>query len=175
MRWIDALGFVGGLVANVFRRPATEPFPFGAAATPPAYRGRVRIDAGACVGCSTCAHVCASQAIHLEEESDGIRLLVWHARCTFCGLCAHYCPTHALRLTNEWDLAHANADKYSLAEDVLAKYRTCSDCGMRLMVPRGDVFVAAAVGLDRHGQAHEPRCDACRRKSSARQILETRL
>ena len=97
--------------------------------------------------------------------------MLWHSRCCFCGLCAYYCPTQAIRQTNDWQLHHANADKYAQVEDILAKYQTCIDCGARLMVPKVDVVTASAIGAERYNQAHSPRCDACRRTFQARQIV----
>lgn len=164
------MGFLTRIVANLFSRPQTEAFPLGAATTPKSYRGRIEVDAEACVGCSTCAQVCVGNAIDLTEEADGIRLMVWHARCVFCGLCAFYCPTKAITQTNDWNLGHRNADKYTIVEDILAPYRTCGGCGSKLMVPRVGVFAAEAVGRERNDAA-EPLCDACRRKVQARQII----
>jgi formate hydrogenlyase subunit 6/NADH:ubiquinone oxidoreductase subunit I len=164
------------IAGNLFRKPRTEAYPLGPASdTPKSYRGRVRVDADKCVGCSTCAQVCVGDAIHLQEEEKGIRLIVWHARCTFCGLCEYYCPTGAIKLSNDWNLAHANADKYSMVEDVLAKYQVCMDCNAKLMVPHGNVFTAAAIGNDRNNQILSPRCEPCRRKQKAKQIMEIRL
>lgn len=176
MKWIGNLGFVAELAANLFRAPRTEAYPLGPAPeAPKSLRGRVRVEADKCVGCSTCAQVCVGDAIHLQEQEEGVRLIVWHGRCTFCGLCAYYCPTGALELSNDWNLAHANADKYAMVEDVIAKYQVCVDCGTRLMVPHGNVFAASAIGTDRHNQMNTPRCDACRRKQQARLVKETRL
>ena len=163
------------ILNNLAGRPRTEAFPFGAAETPDAYRGRVEVEAGACVGCSTCAQVCVSDAIDLIEEEDGVRLTVWHCKCTFCGLCAYYCPTDAITVTNDWNLAHENARKFAMSESILATYQVCVDCGGKLMVPREAVMAAAVIGHERHTQREEPRCESCRRVRKARQIAKVQI
>ena len=168
------MGFVTRLIGNLFRPPRTEAFPFAAAEEPKNYRGRIEVDAEKCVGCSTCAQVCIGEAIHLEEEEAGIRLIVWHTRCTYCGLCEFYCPTHAIHQTKDWRMHHRSVDKYGLTEDILAPYRHCCDCGAKLMVPTSDVFAAAAIGLDRNA-VDGIRCEACRRSLQAKQIVGVKL
>jgi formate hydrogenlyase subunit 6/NADH:ubiquinone oxidoreductase subunit I len=169
------LTFMAKLASNLFRSPRTEAFPFGAAKTPETYRGRVAVDESKCVGCSTCAQVCVCDAIHLEEEDKGVRLTVWHAHCSFCGLCEFYCPTDAIYLTNDWDLGHTNAEKFAMHEEILALYQTCSDCGVKLMVPNANAATSSEIGKERLAHIDEPRCDACRRKKQARQITGVRI
>lgn len=169
------LGFLARIAGNLFSPPRTEAYPLGDATTPEAYRGRVAVDESTCVGCSTCAQVCVCDAIRLDEEEDGIRLTVWHAHCSFCGLCEFYCPTDAIYLTNDWDLAHPNTDKYTMQETILARYQRCVDCGAKLMVPNEGPTVAHAIGSERLNQQDHPRCESCRRKQQARQIMEVRI
>ncbi len=171
MKWFSTMGFMAQIAGNLFRKPRTEAFPLGPTDTPKSYRGRIEVDAEKCVGCSTCAQVCIGEAIHLKEEEAGIRLIVWHTSCTFCGLCEYYCPTKAIRQTNDWNLSHANKDKYTMTEDIVAKYQLCVDCNARLMVPHGNVFTAEAIGKDRNNQMQSPRCESCRRKYQAKQMI----
>lgn len=165
------LRFAARIIRNVFRPPRTEPFPFGPADTPSAYRGRIDIGAEACVGCSTCAQVCPSLAIRVEDGEEGIAVSVWHGLCTFCGLCAFYCPTQAITITNDWDLAHENSKKFAMSQTILARYQTCGDCGGRLMVPEERVIAAAIIGHRRGQGGLEARCEPCRRKHQATRTL----
>ena len=168
--------FVLKSLGNLFKPPVTIDYPLRPAeAAPAAYRGKVLVEADACVGCSTCAQVCVSNAIRLDDENEGIRLTVWHSKCTFCGLCGFYCPTGAITISNEWELHHRNDRKYAQSTTILAKYKICVDCGSKLMVPKENVMAAEIIGRQRQDQASHPRCEACRRKMKAKQILEATL
>ena len=169
------MNFIAGMVGNLFRPPRTEPLSDNAPPTPIAYRGRVAVDESKCVGCSTCAQVCACQAIRLNEEDEGIRLTVWHSHCSFCGLCEFYCPTDAIYLTNDWDLSHASGDTYAMQESVLARYQICEDCGAKLMVPQTGIVQAANIGRIRGDGQDNPKCDSCRRKERAAQIIGVKI
>ena len=161
--------FLTRLLPNLFRPPRTEDYPFGEARTPSTYRGRIVVDPKACVGCSTCAHVCVSNAIRLDDEAEGVRLTVWHPRCVFCGLCAYYCPTDAIEVSTEWELSHTNAEKYAVADSVVARFRLCIDCGEKVMVPTPGVLATKLVGQTASEMA---RCDACKRSHQANLLLK---
>lgn len=167
--------FLTKILSNLFKPTRTVAYPFAPAETPDSYRGKVVIDPKRCVGCSTCAKVCVSDAIKLTELEEGVEVMVWHAKCTFCGLCAYYCPTEAMTMSNEWQLSHANEKKYAIADAIVAGYRICVDCKERLMVPQEDVISTSIIGHARSTQNDEPRCEQCRRIQKARQITGVHL
>lgn len=56
--------------------------------------GLYRVDAGACVGCGTCARTCPENVIELVDGHPA-----WTgADCTGCFACYHCCPQHAIGL-----------------------------------------------------------------------------
>ena len=169
------MSFLTKIVSNLFKPTRTLAYPFAPAETPESYRGKVEVDAARCVGCSTCAQVCVSNAIRLTEEENGVEVAIWHAKCTFCGLCTYYCPTDAMTMSNDWELSHRNEHKYAMADAVLAEYRVCVDCGEHLMVPQEDVMASSIIGHLRSSQNDEPRCEKCRRSQKARQITGVRI
>lgn len=45
-----------------------------------------------CIGCATCARVCPTQNITMEDKRP-----VWNHRCHGCNACVSYCPTKAIQ------------------------------------------------------------------------------
>ena len=65
----------------IFSRPYTTDYPNVPYEPPPGFRGRVRFDADACIGCGACAEVCPPKCIDVvdNEKSDPPkRTLVQH-------------------------------------------------------------------------------------------------
>ncbi|MCR6629131.1 MAG: 4Fe-4S dicluster domain-containing protein [Magnetospirillum sp.] len=160
------MGFLKILLANLRKGPATEAFPFGPAATPDRYRGRVSLDASRCTGCRLCEHVCPGGAIRIDEDAAGLDITIWHNTCVFCGLCAHYCLSHAIACTTDWHLAHAQADKFALAERTRVAKVPCARCG-KPWLPASDAVMALAF-RQRTAETEALRrlCPDCRAKAS---------
>lgn len=130
---------------------------------PEGFRGKIKYNPQACVGCRTCEHVCAGEAIRLEEARDGsgVHFILWHNSCAFCGLCQHYCPTKALRMTEDYHTAHLQKDKYNYVEQGFIKYVPCAECG-RPMIPVALELLALAYE-DTGGIEHLAQlCEKCR-------------
>ncbi|UPU35891.1 hypothetical protein M1B72_21015 [Geomonas paludis] len=139
--------------ANQGKRPNADNFPA---------RGRLSFDAGACVDCRMCRHVCAAGAIRFQEGEDGVRLTLWHNSCVFCGLCCHYCPTGALSVTGDWRLDHRAADAFRQVERGEIPYQPCSGCGEPIIPAAPQLLHAAFRRPNPEIEKLATLCPACR-------------
>jgi formate hydrogenlyase subunit 6/NADH:ubiquinone oxidoreductase subunit I len=59
------------------------------------FRGKPEVDDKNCVGCETCANVCPSNAITIEDDrAAGLRIITRNfGKCIFCGMCQLHCIT----------------------------------------------------------------------------------
>ena len=75
---------------------------------PPNFRGKIKYDRDACIGCQMCIKVCPSQTI--EFIPDDRKVKFYMSRCTFCQMCVDICPKDCIRMTDQFIMA--NLDKY---------------------------------------------------------------
>lgn len=161
------MNFLKIFARNLINGPATTPFPFGPAWTPERLRGRIVFKTASCTGCRACEQVCAPGAIRFDKTPEGLRFMMWHNTCVFCGLCEFYCPTDAIRQSDDWHMAHAVADKFTMAIRETIPYVACAGCGNKALAsapnPVGVVppFSAAEIEQQRN------LCPACRKKALA--------
>jgi len=71
------------------------------------YSDKLKIDAGKCVGCGTCAKLCPMGNIRLEG-----RLAVPGDRCTMCYRCVSRCPAQAITLLGKQIFEQCYIEKY---------------------------------------------------------------
>jgi formate hydrogenlyase subunit 6/NADH:ubiquinone oxidoreductase subunit I len=94
---------------SLFRRPATENYPFVRSATVERLRGLLKWDASSCSGCGLCEMDCPAKAIQvsmLDRKAKRFFLTYHTDRCMFCGQCVVSCNKGSLHLSNtEWELA----------------------------------------------------------------------
>lgn len=59
------------------------------------FRGKPEVDDQQCVGCETCANVCPSNAITVQDDREGgLRIITRNfGKCIFCGMCERHCIT----------------------------------------------------------------------------------
>ncbi|NND96845.1 MAG: 4Fe-4S dicluster domain-containing protein [Pirellulaceae bacterium] len=119
----------------ILSRPYTTRFPDVPYQPPPGFRGRVRFDADACIGCGACAEVCPPKCIDVVDdvESDTPnRTLIQHVdACIWCGQCERYCPTEkGIRLTSEYIEVGFRPEDFE--ERVEKELLLCEVCGESL-------------------------------------------
>jgi NAD(P)H-quinone oxidoreductase subunit I len=106
------------LVRSLFRRPATEKYPFERRPTPKRLRGALRWNPEKCTGCALCVKDCPADAIELItlDKANKRFVMRYHAdRCTFCAQCVQNCRFKCLEMSNEeWELAALNREPFEV-------------------------------------------------------------
>lgn len=124
------LPYLGTALVNLFRRPATEPFPAGSPPkAQPGYRGRITYDAAKCVNCGMCERVCAPQCMtRTQRPAPGgepgdleITFLFDLTSCTFCGLCADFCAKKAIVLTDDYLMTGTSREDFLVSGTLIRK------------------------------------------------------
>jgi len=100
---------LGDVLGALFRRPATERYPFARLPGPDRLRGPVQWDRLNCTGCGVCVLDCPANALQLVtlDKTSKRFVLDYHLeRCTFCSQCVESCKHAALWMSNVgWELA----------------------------------------------------------------------
>ena len=80
--------------SNLFKAPATKPYPKGPVDTPPNYRGLIRYNVEHCIFCLKCETVCPPQSIVFTQNIDTGELKYHYNPylCIYCGECVRACP-----------------------------------------------------------------------------------
>lgn len=90
----------------VFRKPATENYPFEPKVKPDRFRGKLVFDPAKCIGCKLCMKDCPAGAIEIRTVAPKVFACdVRLDRCMFCGQCVDSCAKKALTMTREFELA----------------------------------------------------------------------
>jgi len=94
---------------SLFRRPATQRYPFERRVAPARLRGMLMWDAGKCTGCALCNKDCPAHAIELItlDKKNKRFVMRYHVdRCTFCAQCVENCRFGCLSMSSTtWELA----------------------------------------------------------------------
>ena len=94
------------------------------------FRGKPEVDDKNCVGCETCANVCPSQAITIQDDRDAGRRVITRdfGKCIFCGMCQQHCITEKGVILSDkiFDLAVFERDK--IIEKQEKKLVICKNC-----------------------------------------------
>jgi formate hydrogenlyase subunit 6/NADH:ubiquinone oxidoreductase subunit I len=95
------------------------------------FRGKPVVDDMQCVGCETCANVCPSGAITIDNDTVRKKRVITrdYGKCIFCGQCEANCITQGgIKLSNKlFDLA--TFDKSQLVEKQEKELLICENCG----------------------------------------------
>ena len=100
------------LLRSLFKKPATEFYPY--VKTPPIHkiRGRLKFYPAKCIGCKICMRDCPAGAIEIkklgEKQFDADIDL---AKCIYCAQCVDSCPKQALEATEDFELAALDRKK----------------------------------------------------------------
>ena len=102
-------------VVSLFTPAYTTSFPHKPHTPFENFRGKPEVDEKNCVGCETCANVCPSNAITIEDDRNtGKRVITRNfGKCIFCGMCQEHCITgKGVVLSDKiFDLAVFDRDK----------------------------------------------------------------
>ena len=94
------------------------------------FRGKPEVDEQNCVGCETCAHVCPSHAITIEDDRDQKKRIITRnfGKCIFCGMCQQHCITGKGVILSDkiFDLAVFERD--TIIEKQERNLVTCKNC-----------------------------------------------
>ncbi len=116
----------GDIIKSLFKKPATEKYPYERKEEPERLRSQLHWDMEKCTGCMMCVRDCPANALDLIVIDRAKKRFVMHYyidRCTFCDQCVRSCRFDALHLANnEWELASVGAEPklitYGRDEDI---------------------------------------------------------
>jgi len=116
----------GDIIKSLFKKPATEKYPFERKAEPERLRSKLHWEPEKCTGCMMCVKDCTANALELEVIDRANKQFVMRYyidRCTFCDQCVRSCRFDCLHLSNdEWELASLGAEPmtitYGREEDI---------------------------------------------------------
>ncbi|HKK42501.1 MAG TPA: 4Fe-4S dicluster domain-containing protein, partial [Bacteroidales bacterium] len=122
--------------------PDTEHIPAGK------FRGKPVVDNKNCVGCETCANVCPTEAIVINDNADkAIRTITRdYGKCIFCGQCEAFCLTgKGVKLSNTiYDMA--TFDRGTNIEKQEKELLICSSCGSVITTKEHIMFLLNKLG-----------------------------
>lgn len=109
---------MGDLLQSLFRKPATEQYPFERRTSPDRLRGKLHWTPEKCTGCCLCSMECPANAIELItlDKADKKFVLKYYIdRCTFCEQCVQNCRFGCLGMSNrEWELAALSREAFTV-------------------------------------------------------------
>ncbi len=90
----------------LFKKHATQLYPFVRIEMPPNFRGKIKFDKTKCIGCKICMRDCPSDAIEIIKVSEKVfKAEIYLDKCIYCAQCVDSCPKKALSTTTEFELA----------------------------------------------------------------------
>lgn len=135
-------------VVSLFTPAYTTKFPRSPHEPFENFRGKPVVDDKNCVGCQTCAHVCPSNAITIEDDREtGMRVITRnYGKCIFCGMCERHCITgKGVKLSDKiFDLAVF--DRQKVVEKQEKRLAICKHCGAIITTDEHIHFLHARLG-----------------------------
>jgi NAD(P)H-quinone oxidoreductase subunit I len=109
---------LGDVFESIFKKPATQRYPFERFPAPARYRGKLHWNPEKCSGCQLCVKDCPSYALELITVDKATKRFVMRfhsSRCTYCSQCVVSCRFGCLYQSNdEWELAASSRDTFEL-------------------------------------------------------------
>ncbi len=101
------------VIRSLFKKPATLNYPQEKAQMPENFRGKIKFNSGACIGCKICMRDCPAKAITISptDKEKVFKAKFYLDRCIYCAQCVDSCPRKALSNTPEFELAHYDRKK----------------------------------------------------------------
>jgi len=107
---------LGDVSRALFKRPATELYPFERREAPGRLRGLLVFEPSRCTGCKICMRDCPARALELIVVDKATKrfAMKFHAdRCTYCAQCVVSCNFDSLSMSHEqWELAGLARDQF---------------------------------------------------------------
>ncbi len=109
---------LGDLLKSLFKKPATERYPFERKDAPNRLRGKLMYDPEKCSGCQLCVKDCPSEAIEVitVDKVNKKFVMRYHIdRCTYCAQCVQSCRFKCLEMSNDqWELASVHKEPFEV-------------------------------------------------------------
>lgn len=106
------------ILKSLFKKPATEKYPFVKVEAPKNLRGKLIWDPEKCSGCQLCVKDCPANALELItiDKVNKKFVMRYHTdRCTYCAQCVINCRFGCIQMSDEqWELASTKKEPFEV-------------------------------------------------------------